>query len=394
MHSVSIPNLTVTTTDGYCYARAVYTRGLVGKRSKAVYNTSMVTVAPLYHLAYFAEMLATIRQSKPGDRLGLTTMNFDPIGPTIADIMQALAAAASRGVVVYMLVDAHAFMVDYHEHSTGPLLKHGNIASLRAAKEFRIKYQCLDTLAQAGGHYQVINTPSANIRLAVAGRSHIKTFIYNDTFYVGGCNLGRSSQIDCMVRLTDHLTADWLWKLLVNTTATGRMRQTLHDTDQQLQIDPQTSLFIDAGKPNQSLILEQAIQLIDSAEEYIYMTCQYFPNSITASHLARAYNRGVKTEVYYNGADKQTKLFGMIQQAVMVGEKIRLPKELFSHELPATTERLHAKVIATDKGAIIGSHNYVTLGVRLGTAEIALVRRDRQFSEQLKATLQPYLDST
>jgi phosphatidylserine/phosphatidylglycerophosphate/cardiolipin synthase-like enzyme len=352
----------------------------------------MVPITPFYAPSYFTEMLDTIRQAQAGDRLGLTTMNFDPIEPTIAEVMQQLTAAAERGVLVYMLVDAHAFMVDYREGSTGPLLKDGTLDSPQAAKEFRVKFQSLKTLAAAGGHYSVINLPRSRVTLPVAGRSHIKTFIHNGTYYIGGCNIGRTAQIDCMVRVVDQSTADWLWNLLVSAADSGSMRTALRDTDRQLQIDTQTDLFVDAGKGSQSLILQEALQLIDAAEEYVYMTCQFFPNSITASHLAQAHKRGVRVAVYYNGTAKQTKFFGMIQQAVLLGERMRHPKELFLKELPAHAERLHAKVIATDKGAMIGSHNYVTLGVRLGTAEVALLRRDRQFSKELTELLLPHLE--
>jgi hypothetical protein len=44
--------------------------------------------------------------------------------------------------------------------------------------------------------------------------------------------------------------------------------------------------------------------------------------------------------------------------------------------------RLHAKLLATEQGAMIGSHNYVVQGVTLGTAEAAILRNDPQFSKQ------------
>jgi hypothetical protein len=55
--------------------------------------------------------------------------------------------------------------------------------------------------------------------------------------------------------------------------------------------------------------------------------------------------------------------------------------------LPKTGPGLHAKLIATEKGAIIGSHNYVRTGVQLGTAEIALMRYDTVFARNAIAAL-------
>ena len=40
------------------------------------------------------------------------------------------------------------------------------------------------------------------------------------------------------------------------------------------------------------------MQLIDEARERVLITCQYFPNDVTAAHLQAAYERGVKVEIY------------------------------------------------------------------------------------------------
>jgi hypothetical protein len=62
--------------------------------------------------------------------------------------------------------------------------------------------------------------------------------------------------------------------------------------------------------------------------------------------------------------------------------RLQLPSNLFEFQLPASVSKIHAKLLATEKGAMLGSHNYVTPGVRLGTGEIALQIHDPQFSRE------------
>ena len=49
-------------------------------------------------------------------------------------------------------------------------------------------------------------------------------------------------------------------------------------------------VLIDAGVPGQSTIFENALELIDGAQEWLLLTCQFFPNSVTAAMTARASN--------------------------------------------------------------------------------------------------------
>lgn len=339
---------------------------------------------------YFADATRAVTATKAGNRIGLASMTFNPLEPLVSDLMQAVYAAVERGVLVYMLIDAHSFMVGANNTSNGPLLR-GEALDASPYAEYQAKYDALQQLANKGGHYRIINQPRSRFTIPVAGRSHIKTIIINDTVYLGGCNLGDTTQIDCMVKLTSSPLADQLYNLLVETAQSGSIRQTLHGTDQTISVDNRTQVFVDAGLPGQSLIMQQALQLIDEAREYIDITCQFFPNSTTALHLRKALKRGVQVRIHFNHPGHQTALWSKVQQLVLAGERLRLPKELFAYQLPATHNRIHLKVIATDQGAMIGSHNYVTLGVRLGTAEMAILRHDPVFSRQVMDTLRPHL---
>lgn len=339
---------------------------------------------------YFAEITQTIATTKPGDRIALTSMTFNPLEPLIDKLMVELQTAALRGVTVHILPDARSFMVDAQNKSTGPLL-HNLPINEATHPEFKEKYIRLNRIEQVGGHYAVINQPRNRFTLPAVGRSHIKAAIINNDVYIGGCNLSESEQIDFMAHVTDRSLADWLFDLLVQTESTGSIRKTLQDADHTIKLDSRTHVFVDAGRRNRSLILEQALQLIDEAKEHLLITCQFFPNSITASHLERARRRGVKVTVYFNHPGHQTKVLSTVQRAVLLGERLRVHRDLFINQLPADHGRIHAKILASEKSAMIGSHNYVRLGVRLGTAEIAL-RRDRpEFARQVIQTIRPYI---
>lgn len=350
----------------------------------------MLPIKVLNDREYFADVVQEVERTKTGDRIGLATMALDVREEHVGKLMVALIAAAARGVNVYLLVDANSFMMDAQGRPNGPLLRGQGLIDGRQS-EYQAKYTALRKLAEAGGNYRVINLPRSRFTLPVAGRSHIKTTIINDIAYLGGCNLCGSMQIDYMVKFRDTKAVNWLFKLIVQSYESGSIRQVLNSTDRQIQLDSHTSLLVDAGKPGQSLILQQALELIDQAKESILITCQFFPNSITATHLDQARRRGVKVEVFYNHPIHQTKFLGKVQQAVLIRERLWVHKDLFAHQLPREHRRIHAKVIATEKGAMVGSHNYVALGVRLGTAEIALRRDDPAFSRDVLAAVMPHL---
>jgi phosphatidylserine/phosphatidylglycerophosphate/cardiolipin synthase-like enzyme len=328
---------------------------------------------------YFETLTRLVSQTKSGGRIALMTMGFEPDEPHIHKLVRELIAAAKRGVQVYLLVDAQAFSMDAQDIPNGPvLLLQAPATSHRAY--FRRKYLLLEELNRSGGTYRVTNMPDRRLANPYAGRSHIKLAVVNDTVFVGGCNLGRM-QIDYMVQIQDTKAVEQLYDLAVQTAETGSVRETLHDTDLELAIDTQTTLFIDAGVPKQSVIYEKALDFIDCAHVQLTMTCQYFPNTVTARHLASAVERGVDVALYYNHPRHHAIHMRPVHHAVIWAEKARQPGELFARQLPKKFERLHAKLLASEQGAFVGSHNYVTHGVNFGTAEIALLRHDPIFAQ-------------
>lgn len=342
---------------------------------------------------YRAELLKHIQNTKPGDRLLLMSMTFEPTEPEIAAIMHETELAASRGVDVTVAIDAHSFLM-HPSHLPGPLWPRRTLPKLMTPY-YRNKLRILEAIkSYPTGHAEVLNLPSRNFSLPIEGRSHIKAAIINDQIFLGGCNLQGTKLVDMMVGWKSSETSDNLYGILRKVIHGKHAGRTLDGIDRGMPIGSEAELLIDAGVRNQSLIFDEALALIDAAEDWLVITCQFFPNSITAQHLLRASKRGVKVEVIFSHPKHHGLVGGFGQQISILRERTRIPKAMFKDALRRDDPMLHAKLIASDKGVMIGSHNYVNAGVFLGTAEIALKINNEKVAKEAVKTLRRGLKTT
>ncbi len=335
---------------------------------------------------YRDDLLVALQKAKPGDRVLLMSMTMEPTEPIIGAIMRQAELAASRGVHVTIAIDAHSFLVN-DRHVPGPLWTRRRLPE-KLSPYYKHKLQILERIsAFPTGHAVIINTPKNRLSLPIAGRSHIKAAIINDRIYIGGCNLQAAASVDLMVSWKSQSDADGLYAMLQQIIHGRDASRALAGVDRCLTISNHAKLFIDSGKKHQSKILDEALKMIDNAEEWLVITCQFFPNSITAKHLLQAQRRGVKVEIIYSHPAYHGAIGGLGQQVSILRERTRVPRELFAHALGREDPMLHAKLIATDKGVMVGSHNYVRAGVMLGTAEIAFQSMDENLSRSAVETL-------
>jgi hypothetical protein len=335
---------------------------------------------------YLHELTRRFDAATPATRIVLMCMSFEPDEPEIAGLMQSLETAAHNGADITFTIDARCFLHPNGKPAPiytqpGPLWYHRELPA-RMQPPFAAKRDMLNLL----NHYPnvravITNTPSRRFSLPVAGRSHIKTAIVDDFVFIGGCNLDYPQNIDLMVGWRDSSVAGQLYGHMRSVAEAGHVRSALGDTDLTIDIDDTSRLLIDVGVRDQSLIFDSALALIDSAEEWLTITCQYFPNGITAEHLQAARARGVKTDIIYSDPRHQGLIGGSGQKVSLAIEKSRHPGEMFTHMIGMDRPMVHAKIIACDKGLMIGSHNYVRAGVRLGTAEIVLESSDVKLAE-------------
>jgi len=323
---------------------------------------------------YFDDLIKNIEMTKKNDRIAVTTMGFEVTDRNTSSLLTAIGAAAERGAQAYLIVDAFSQIFDAKYRPTGMIP--AQLKSRKSTAHFEAKTQMLDALSSKGVNVTETNTPSG-IHIPYAGRSHIKGAVVNDEWRIGGCNLADTNNLDTMIGGNQLATADFLYATFQKIAKAGNVRKALGDEDIVWRINESSELLIDTGVARQSIIYERALQAIDSAEEWLTLTCQFFPSGKTARKLAETIARGVDSYVFFNNAD-QSRLGGSIMNALRTASQLSVPKELFRGELEEGMEFLHAKILATEKEAILGSHNLIQAGVRLGTAEIALHTTDPQ----------------
>ncbi len=322
--------------------------------------------------AYFQAIIDHASAAGPGDSLAVATMNFEPEEPLVRSIIAALSGAAKRGATVTLVIDAYSFLLN-KRYLPGPLLYGTKPDSRSLPYANRVK-QALHVLQTSGVRTVVTNKPYDRWQNPFAGRSHLKYTVFNSTVYIGGCNLSDASHIDIMSRIDNQVASRFLLQLTdrLADMEEPSVKIALHRQDRRIQLNTVQTLLIDAGRPDESIIYKRAVQLIDRAQKLIVLTCQLFPNGKTADHLKAAQNRGVHVAIIFNHPLKHPFPFNVIHPAVTAYEELGAPRHFFDYQLPLNHPYLHAKLLYTDAGTLIGSHNYLPSGVRFGTAEVAL----------------------
>jgi len=339
---------------------------------------------------YFRDLARMISTAKKGDRVAVATMSFRPEQPLVHAITNELEAAARRGANVYVTMDAYEFL-KAGQGKPGPLWPHTELPK-NLREPFRGRVAAFERISAAGGHCVITNMPKRPFSPIHGGRSHIKTAVIGDAVYIGGCNLNDASRLDIMARWHDRKAADWAFDTVREIVEHKSTQEAFGGKDRSMTVDSKTKLLVDAGVPKQSTILQNAYQLIDEAEDHVFLTCQYFPGGTTARHLKAAFNRGVQVTICYS----HPSVHGTEAPAhylYALKERTRMPKNFFVNRLVRDRPLLHAKVLCTEKGAMLGSHNYVVQGVNFGTAEIALRCNMPDFSKKLRAAIQQQISA-
>ncbi len=326
---------------------------------------------------YFDYLIKRFKSATPGGNIILATMEFRPDQGKINEIVNALCRASKQGANVTFLVDAYSFMLK-DGAVLGPLF-FSQRDPKRGYGDFKPVIAAMNKLREHGVNCIVTNKPRRPLKIPFGGRSHIKFAVINDQVFVGGCNLSYPEQLDVMVRTSNKVLAAYMRDFTHDVMQHKSVRRALLRRDKSFKIDKDTELLIDAGVKRQSLIYERAFELINDAGRRVYMTCQYFPNNFTPKALARAHKRGVEVHLAYNHPDQHRKPIRAIQKRTVAYKKRRLPQSVFENQLHQGKNYLHAKILLSEKEAIIGSHNFVKIGVNMGTAEIALHSTSKEF---------------
>lgn len=336
---------------------------------------------------YFRQLTDDVKAAKAGSRVAVATMDLNSLDEHVDALLTELLAAAKRGTQVVLAIDARTFLLNKGNRLPGPLWFKTTLEPQSLSEPFKTFYGWLEKLQEAGAQTVITNKPRKSLSNPAAGRSHIKTGVVDDKVYVGGCNLDDASNIDVMVSWLDKQSADWLFDMVMQMAKHGSTRKAFHELDARLELSPTFELVRDAGVPSQSLILDSAVKLVDKAEGWVVYTGQFFPNGPIYKALLGAAYRGARVEIYYahpsiHGLEEPIhRLYNLRGQTI-------LTKKTMVRQLPKDAPKLHAKVLATENGAMVGSHNYIQQGVKWGTAELALLCIDPSFSQRLKSFIQ------
>lgn len=331
---------------------------------------------------YFSELDRRINAAKTGDRVALASMSLEHSEPGVNKILNSLNNAALRGVKTNLIIDAYSFMAGGNMLMPGPLFWHTQLPK-HLGKNHSLKLKALENLKQSGGNYTITNRPTHRFTPPFKGRSHIKFATINDYLFIGNCNLDKEDQIDLMIGWQNTIAADWLYDFSQKIIDAGTVTESLGSKkDQELKLSADSWLLLDAGLPNQSIIFKESLKLIDSAQESIVFTCQYFPDKAILDHLVSAHNRGVDVKLIYNHPLNRSPGLAVAHYLNKAKSRLSRPGFLFEHQLPRHSTYLHAKLLVTEKAVMIGSHNFVEAGVKFGTAEIALLSNDPLFSKR------------
>lgn len=318
------------------------------------------------------------------NRVRLQAMHFEFNHATVAlnrDLMQA----AQRGVNVQLHIDDYARKtVD-----ANPIFLPTFNSADKQYKAFRIETnkRMFSDLDSSGVKVTFVNQPDNLVDsvLFMKGRNHIKMAIVDDVAWIGGMNYldPNFRAFDLMVKITDKSIVDALEQQFF------KVDRNRSSNDYEVVCTPDTKILVDSGRKGESIILDEAVALVNGAKASVWNASQFLPDGRFLDALYTSYQNGVDVKVITSPFGRIRSLFDVINkmnQLAMVAKRKRIP-------LLTAPEYVHAKILIIDgKTVLIGSHNLSSKGPRLGTEEIALVSTNEILVNNLSAFYAQWLE--
>ena len=288
-----------------------------------------------------------------------TILNEDE---STTELLDALRAAAQRGLEVYVAGDAYTFTeVSGHFRLQSQFSK-----KLRSVSKLRRSFE------KCGAKFVWLGNDTSTL---LNGRTHSKWIIVDDTVYsFGGLNLYQTgiAATDFLLKVTDHELAERLIAEHHRIVSAVRNR---HAYRSHSFGNDETQILFDGGFVGDSMIYRHACKLIEEASSVVFVS-QYCPNGKLGRLLKK---KGAV--VYFNPWKQAHSLNALF---------IRVTSTLTGLRTQYTRKPyIHCKFIVCtmpdgSKIAITGSHNFAQGGVWLGTREVALETRDLSIIKQLE----------
>lgn len=341
---------------------------------------TLTIMRPYSESEFFEKLQQDIALTEDSEHtVSLHTMSLEPEEPYTKRILTELSRAAMRGVNTTFVTDAYTLL---YPHRIARLVAFQPYPSDKAGLIRR--QEALDRLQEAGVKVGVVNETDKMLANITRGRSHMKIGVVNNTILLGGPNLHETERVDMAVGFTHEKTARWLHRLIGTLAISGATSEALGTSDIERYIDTDTKILIDVGEPCQSIIMDEAITIIDDTEEHLLLGSPFLPTGVIMQHLRTAHQKNVTIEAFY---DRARGTFALAQYCLRILHSLQAPQGYHAQPIPSDLPPLHAKIIASEKAAMITSHNFTPLTVRMGMTEIGLVRHKPSFATAVKNLL-------
>lgn len=228
--------------------------------------------------------------------------------------------------------------------------------------------------------------------LPLTGRDHIKgTFVdkgKDKVFYLHTSNHhDRLGYSDLAIKFTgdvaSRLIEEWL---RINSDDAPK-------EDYSVKIADDIELFVDAGRPGKSIILDKGLQLIGNSG-HVRLCSYLYPDGKLPEALQEVKNkRGYSSVITSHWTPEPTQPSNLANIVWVANEAAKLSARLHGYSFPVVEHpysHMHAKLatgILKDehrtKWAYVGSHNLSQKGVKAGTKEWQLLITDPRIVEGL-----------
>lgn len=310
--------------------------------------------------AYYDTLHTEITRAKHSINITSFDLIYDQSTKTVLD---AIEAAAKRGVVVTMSADTMTFN-ELMGRAIGPITPtHSSSQSIRdyAAR-----------IRKAGGSFTWLG--KMLVVNSYKKRNHEKWSVVDDhVFTFGGINMYDAgfANTDYMLHTTDKTLADALRiehkKIIANPDDYPGHIKSINETD---------TLYIDSASPRSSSIYQRACELAELSKSVLFVS-QFYPTGPLGAILKKK-----KTTYYMNRTSLMTNFLSKGMQrfdAFRSGIVNSYTRENY----------LHAKCIIFTmqdgtKIALSGSHNFSYAGVKFGTVECNLETSNQKTIEQIE----------
>ncbi len=282
--------------------------------------------------------------------------------PVTADFVEAIIAAARRGVEVRVAADFNTFIFGVERSQivrSGVRSMRDGVALARELREAGVKFRWL----------------GRNYGTAMTSRTHSKWLVIDDDVFIfGGVNTDDEAIVrynDYMFFISDPELADIVAK---EHRTIERADRTKRLTQNHRVKSREGEVLFDGGHPGRSVIYSDMAALARDAEQ-ILLVSQYCPTGKLARILREKDDaKPGSVRLYFNPIENADTLANRVM--LRLGRNFLREKNRYTK-----AQYLHAKfAIFTmadgEKVAISGSHNFVAASSHAGTREVALKTTD------------------